>query len=254
MRTFTIAATSLLVGLFLFYVVWPIWTVDTLFAALQRNDAAVLAAKVDFPSVRRSLRPAAIREVNRSLDQLGLSGGDVISDELKDQITPTVVKEALDILVTPENIGLIYNEGGDIGDTLYQLVRDNSEALKALSGLIGGNTQGGSGALELPGGVQIPGLGGLGLEKLLPDVFKPPSDPEGDAKPVKLPPPRKKRTRKKASNEEFGFDNLMDIRFLSLGEFEVDISVEPNARQADLTAVMTFSGYDWKLTGLRPLR
>ncbi len=253
MRTFTIVATSLLVGLVLFYVVWPIWSVDTLFAALQRNDAAVLSSKIDFPSVRRSLEPAAIREVNRSLDQLGLSGGGVINDELKEQITPTIVKQALDILVTPENIGLIYTEGGDLGDTLYQLVLDTSDALKALAGLIGGNAQGGSGAMELPGGIRIPGLGGFGLEKLLPDVFK--SAPEGDgAAAPKHKPRRKKRRRGQALDEDFGFDNLMDIRFLGWGSFEVDVAIDPAARRPDLTAVMTFSGFDWKLTGLRPLR
>ena len=60
----------LLLGLLLvFYVAWPAWSIYQIYDALEKNDATTLERKIDFPSVRESLKPAIRALVDRRLDR-----------------------------------------------------------------------------------------------------------------------------------------------------------------------------------------
>ena len=52
-----------------FYVGWPMWSAYKIHAALEANDAKTLETKVDFPSVRESLKPTITSEVERAMDK-----------------------------------------------------------------------------------------------------------------------------------------------------------------------------------------
>ena len=63
-------ALFLILGLFLiFYIAWPAWSGYRIYNALEKNDIATLERKIDFPSVRESLKPAIRIDVDRRLDR-----------------------------------------------------------------------------------------------------------------------------------------------------------------------------------------
>ena len=109
----------LLVFLFVigFYVGWPAYSGYQIKTALEAKDAAALSGKIDFASVKESLRPAATAHAERTLkEQLQKAGGGagVLGDEIAKKALPKLVDSSLNTLVTPENIIRIYSEGGDV--------------------------------------------------------------------------------------------------------------------------------------------
>lgn len=89
----------LLVLLFLlfalgFYVGWPGYSGYQIKTALEAKDVATLADKIDFASVKKSLRPAATAEAERKLKeqlQKAGSGAGVLGDEIAKKALPKLV-------------------------------------------------------------------------------------------------------------------------------------------------------------------
>ena len=54
---------ALVILLLAFYVAWPAWSVYQIQSAIKAKDAEALARKIDFPSVRASLRSAAAQKI-----------------------------------------------------------------------------------------------------------------------------------------------------------------------------------------------
>ena len=89
----------LILGLALFYVAWPAYSGYAIKTALDAKDAAGLNARINFPQVRKSLRPAITVKVESALDaaatKAGPSGAKIYA-ALKTQLMPKIVEAALD--------------------------------------------------------------------------------------------------------------------------------------------------------------
>ena len=108
----------LLFGLLLvFYVAWPAWSIYQIYDALEKNDATTLERKIDFPSVRESLKPAIRAVIDRRLDRTGDAAGQPRDGRLRQQIGP-LMETILNKIVTPQGIASLYAWRGDISQVL----------------------------------------------------------------------------------------------------------------------------------------
>jgi len=110
----------LLVGvLFVFYVGWPAWSGFRIYNALEKNDATTLERKIDFPSVRDSLKPAIRAQIDKMLDRTtGDAAGQLRDGRLRQQIGPQLMETVLNKIVTPQSIASLYEWRGDISQVI----------------------------------------------------------------------------------------------------------------------------------------
>jgi Protein of unknown function (DUF2939) len=226
-----------IVALLGFYVAWPAWSGYSIRNAILAKDHAALASKVDFDSVQASLRPAVTQKVNDGFDryasQMGPTGGLVIG-QLKKDAVPKIVDASLRTLLTPENIIRIATEAGPMKESFERIMRDQmGRGLPAV----------GAGADGTPAPQQ--GLGGL-LGKAL-QIAKPPATQSADATPAGTPAPASDGTKPK-----FSLSNIKSFSFAGPLSFQVGVAKNPAAAEADVTAQMSFTGGDWKITSLIP--
>jgi len=115
----------LLLGLLLvFYVGWPAWSSYRIYEALEKNDATTLERKIDFPSVRDSLKPAIKAQVDKMLDRtMGDAAGQLRDGRLRQQIGPQLMESVLNKIVTPQSIASLYAWRGDVS----QVIKDVKE-------------------------------------------------------------------------------------------------------------------------------
>ncbi len=113
----------LLLGLLLvFYVGWPAWSSYRIYDALEKNDAITLERKIDFPSVRDSLKPAIRAQVDKTLDRtMGDAAGQLRDGRLRQQLGPQLVDTLLNKIVTPQSIASLYAWRGDISQVLKEI-------------------------------------------------------------------------------------------------------------------------------------
>lgn len=113
----------LLVGLlFIFYVAWPAWSIYRIYGALEKDDTITLERKIDFPSVRDSLKPAIRARVDKMLDRAtGDAAGRLRDGRLRQQVGPQLLETALDKIVTPQSIASLYAWRGDISQVLKEV-------------------------------------------------------------------------------------------------------------------------------------
>ncbi len=248
-----------------FYVAWPAWSGYQIKSALDAGDAATLSDKIDFVSVRESLRPAARHHAERAMaDALSQSGSPVatiLDDETKAALLPKVVETTLNNVVTPENLIRIARHGGTIKEAVAKIVKEQmSGSLGGLAGLsnlgkvkIGGDD--GSEGTELDIGGLVGGIVGAatgnktsGLGDLIGGVTKSrQAERAPDPEPEPEPAPAKKTKKPK-----FGLDNIKTFGLAGPLGLQVGVAQDPKAKQPDITAEMGFRGMDWKLVALRP--
>ena len=58
-----------------FYVVWPGWSAYQIAAAIKARDSATLDRKIDFPSVRTTLRPVTEQKIGEIYDTFQAQSG-----------------------------------------------------------------------------------------------------------------------------------------------------------------------------------
>lgn len=236
--------TILLVLGLAFYGGWPAYSGIEIKSALEAKDPARLAAKVDFPSVRESLRPAVTAKVDELLSQLvkkaSVGTGNLL-DQVKAQVSPKIVEAALNTLVTPETLIRIHASGGTFKDSFDRVVGD--EVTKS-GGLGAAGTTSGSGA----GGV----LGNIGkaAEKLGIDPGKALGGTGVKRDPVRTVTDEPAKTAEEAPR--YGLDNIKHFGLDGPFTLSLGVAKDPKAEAADVTAVMSFIGGDWKLSGLVP--
>jgi len=225
-----------------FYVGWPLWSALQLRTALKAEDAAGVEKRIDFPSVRASMRPAITQKVGESFDaltnQAGPSGA-LIATQLKPQVLPKVVDTTLDSLVTAQNVIRLANDAGPMKERIERIVRDQLGKLPGLPAGAGGTIPGG---MALPGGLpgglgQIAGQLGLGGKPASPVQTVPTTAPTAPAT---------------GAGTEYGLSNIKRFAFTGPFGFEIGLAKDASATQPDVTAQMGFTGADWKLTGLVP--
>ncbi len=87
---------------------WPAYSGYEIKTSLDAHDAARLAAKIDFPSVRASLRPAVAAKVEKTLTADAASKAGParapMTDDLRAKLMPRIIDAVLAVLVTPETL------------------------------------------------------------------------------------------------------------------------------------------------------
>jgi hypothetical protein len=199
-----------------FYVGWPLWSAYRIHAALEANDTQTLEHKVDFPSVRASLKPVIASEVDRAMERAAGRGGglgQIIGGALKQQVGPQLVETILNAFVTPQQVGEIYSRRGDIREIVAERMAKKAEGGKKGEGRGGEAPSAGAG-----------------------------SEPAKDASSGAAPKPREKP----------GIGNIKRFAFTGPLAFEIGLAKDKAAAVPDITAQLGFKGFDWKLVGLVP--
>jgi len=242
-----------------FWGVWPAYSGWRIHGALKDGNADVLATKIDFDSVRASLRPSVGAEVEKRVTEALAKagpGGALLGADIKSQVVPKLVESALATLVTPQNLIRIYREGGAAKDAIGRIMAEQMGKSGGLGGLPGGTGANGSaGAL----GEIVKGLGGIaggasgaggtlgGLGGLLGGGKSPVTDvTSGSDKPAAG------ADAKTAAPPSYGLGNIKSFGFNGPLGMSVGVAKDPAAKEADVTADISFTGLDWKLTGLKP--
>jgi hypothetical protein len=224
----------IVVALLCFYVAWPAWSGYTIRTAVQDSEPDRLAAKVDFEQVRERLRPVVTQKVEEGFEryqtQLGATGT-VILGQLRKDVGPKIVDASLKALLTPQMIIRIAHEGGSIKESLDRIMREQIGR-----GLPAGGTPAAGDA-----GTPAQGLGGL-IGKALGRGTQPAA---GSDVPATVPAPASGRRKYSLANiKSFGFGGPLSFR--------VGVARDVAAAEPDLTVEMSFTGGDWKVTGLIP--
>jgi hypothetical protein len=244
----TLSFLAFLAGL-AFYVCWPAYSGYEIKTSLDTHDAARLAAKVDFPSVRQSLRPAVTKKVEKVLAETLRNAGTAratLTEDLKARLVPRVVEAVLAGLVTPEMLIRVHEQGGNLKDAIDSIVAERALTADGVGGLISG--------LQVGDGVEAGDNVELGsLKQIAEKLGVDPNAALGGllGKKAEAPPPPKP-VELKMRAPRYGLDNIKNYGVTGpLGVF-VSVARDPAARKPDLTAEMGFIDGDWKLTGLIP--
>jgi hypothetical protein len=246
MKRLIALALLLLVG---FYVAWPAWSGYQIHKSIGAKNTGLLESKIDFPSVRTSLRPVVAAKITDGLEkfqaQAGPAGAMILS-QLKGDMVPKIVETTLGSVVNAETVMRIATEGGSFKENLDKIMREQL-------GRSGLPTAGGT---STGGGATVPGLpGGIGgaMGDLLGKVGRPKS-PVRDVtneEPAK-PSPAPTTADGKPVAAKFSLANIKTFRLNGPFSYTVGVAKDPAATEADVTAEMSFTGGDWKVTGLVP--
>ncbi|MCH9765540.1 MAG: DUF2939 domain-containing protein [Alphaproteobacteria bacterium] len=243
-----------------FYVAWPAWSGYQIKSALDAGDAATLRHKIDFVSVRQSLRPAATHHAEKMLTETLQAGGPVstvLDDQTKATLLPKIVDSTLDQVVTPENLIRIASQGGAIKDTITKIVKEQmGGSLGGIAGLgklkglkIGGGDGGGGDGVEIDIGGLVGGIvGGATNNKGLGELFGGDDEPE----PAAPTPQPAAQPEAKTKKPKYGLNNIKSFGFAGPLGLQVGVAKDAKAKLPDVTAEMGFRGMDWKLVGLHP--
>jgi hypothetical protein len=226
-RIFTICILAML-G---FYVAWPVYSAFAIKSAVASGNADQLATKIDFDQLRSSLKPSVTLEVEKAmtaaLQQGGKDNAQLLA-QLKVGLMPSVVEIALATIVTPDSLLRIYQEGGDVKKTITKIVNEKmgGGALGALSGIASGKSNGG-----------------------LSDIFK----TIGKVTAPEVPQPAaEQQAVQPLVSTSFGIKNIKSFAMTGLASFSVGVANSAAATLPDAVIDMAFTGYDWKVVGVRP--
>lgn len=260
-----------ILALFVFYVAWPAFSAYQIHQGLKSGNTARLANKIDFFSVRTSLRPTVERETEQALADAIAKAGPVagtLGPQVKDKVMPKLVDRALTTLVTPEVMIRIYREGGKVKDTVKRIVAEQAGKMGGLGGLGGGlgdvldaaanSNDGGAGGT----GGKLGGVGAVGAlaDKLgggkgLGGLFGKKKD---DAAATSEPAPQTAQATTPVAGDDtkarpsYGLSNIKAVGLEGPLGFKLGVAKDPAASEPDITAHMAFTGFDWKLVGVTP--
>ncbi|MGD9829938.1 MAG: DUF2939 domain-containing protein, partial [Hyphomicrobiaceae bacterium] len=200
-----------------FYVGWPAWSAYQIHDGLKRSDAALLARKIDFESLRTSLRPAVAAEVEKAIDRAAAGpAGQALGGDLKKELAPKLVETALSRMITPENLGKLYAQGGSLGSFVSREAGKMGGLGQLVPGLGKGLPGASEGGLKLPGGLTIPGgLGrlGRGSQPSETPAKAPAAEPAGDS----------------GKKPSYGFPNIKSFGFAGPLAMRLGVAKDPSA-------------------------
>lgn len=238
-----------------FYGVWPAWNGYQISQAIKARDTGTLERKISFPDVRESLKPIAIQKVGEVYDQQLKAqvgpGGAAIVAQIKNDVVPKIVDQALATLVTAPNLIRVVNDGGSMKDNAERILKEQVSkiGLPGIGGIAGlGGSRGGSaggGSIKLPGGlaeiagkIGIPGIGGG-------NPGAPPQSP--------VPAPQASPSAAaEAEAAKFGLSNVKRFAVLGPLAFEVGVAKDAAAKEPDVVVEMRFVGADWRVMAVKP--
>lgn len=241
-----------------FYVGWPAWSGYQIKNALEAGDPKTLQQKIDFPSVRDSLRPAARLQAERMLDEALQSSSSpvatVLDPDTKQRLLPKMVDSTLDRIVTPDNLIRIARHGGTIKEAVATVVKEQmGGAMGGLPGLANlGNirVQGSEGSDgDLSVGELVGGIVGAatGKDNVLGGLFG--GTKKREPKPAPSEAPKAPAAK---SKPKLGIDNITHVGFAGPLGLELGLAEKPGAKKDDVTIEMGFRDLDWKLVAVRP--
>lgn len=257
MRRILVIAILLAIG---FWGAWPAYSGWRIHEALKGDNAATLERMIDLPSVRASLRPVATIEAEKHLDEalarIG-PGGMALGADIKRQVMPGLIEGVLANLVTAPNILRIYREGGAARDAIRRILAEEMEkpgsalgGLGGLGGLIGnrgaasgeaGSAAGRAGGLDVGGMLdRLGGAAGGGSRSPVRDIA---AEPAVTQTPGAATP---------AGQTGYGLGNIKSIGFNGPLSIVMGLARDAAATDAEVTVEMSFTGLDWRLTGLAP--
>lgn len=217
-----------------FYGLWPALSLKATRTALQTSDEAALATRIDFPAVRSSLKPVAVAQMDKALDQLSKSGGigGALGGQIKDQMKDQLVDATLATLVTPERIIRMYAEGQDI-----------KELLAKFKSAAAGGEQG-----KIDAGKLLGELFGKKAKPADTPTATPATNPDSaPVKPASAPAGSTEQPKSK-----YSLDNVKGWGFRGPTGLWFGVAKDPAATQADVLVDMAFTGGTWKIVGLTP--
>ncbi|HML42435.1 MAG: DUF2939 domain-containing protein [Hyphomicrobium zavarzinii] len=233
-----------------FYVAWPLYAGYEIKSSLEGHNVEGLVARIDFPSVRASLRPAVAAKVDKvitdTLHKAGTAGG-ALSDQLKARVMPRIVDGVLASLVTPEMLIRIHASGKTFKEALDSLVMDRASRADGLGGfLIVSEDQSGGGRSRLD---EIAGKLGIDTHKVLGGADAKATDvqPQPGAEIEVLPALNESRARPK-----YGLGNIKHFSLTGPLGLSVGVARDATASKAEITAELSFVNGSWMLTGLVP--
>ncbi len=231
-----------------FYVAWPLYAGYEIRNSLDGHNVETLNARIDFPSVRISLRPAVAAKVDKVIDdalrKAGTAGG-ALGEKLKESITPRIVDGVLATLVTPEMLIRIHASGKTLKEVLESLVVERAGQTQGLGGfmVVPEDQQGGpQSKLE-----QIAGGYGIDLKKVLGGGAASEAVDQAAAPRPVLPALNEARAKPK-----YGLGNIKHFSLTGPLDLTIGVSRDASARKPELTADLTFVDGTWKITGLVP--
>jgi Protein of unknown function (DUF2939) len=197
-----------------FYVAWPAWSGYQIYDAIETKDAATLDRKIDFPSVRVSLRSAA-KEKTSQLYVSPAAGpsSPILVERLKQEAVARIVERSLEVLVTADNLIRVTSESGPLKDSVERMLQDQI--------IRGGRSTDNTGA------------GSVGASKRDAVVRTVSSDQPG---PV----------------PHYGLRNVKHFGMVGPFRFAIGVAKDAAASEPDVTVEMSFTGLDWKVTAVRP--
>ncbi len=277
MKKFIFLIVVLVLG---FYVGWPAFSGYQINQALQGDDAGALEDKIDFASVRQSLRMPILAKVDQRMTSTMKSLGPaaaMLGGSIPKEKIATIVDGALGDVVNAARVIEIYGKGGDFAGAMQDAVMKQIDKLGGVGALFasndsaganagGGDAGGGGlgGALGgILGGKKLPkGLGGLGAALggkqsgglvgqlagkagLSPDKLR------------KMLFPARKMSASSGSDgsdggSSFGISNIKKFGFAGPLGLQLGVAKDSSADAPDVTAQMEFIDFDWKVTRLIP--
>lgn len=236
-----------------FYAAWPAYSGYQIKTALEAKDPATLEAKVDFPSVRESLRPVVAAKVEDSLKELLKAAGPdgaALLDQMRQKMLPQIVDGTLTKLVTAENIITVHAEGRSIKESLEKIVKDETSKGGGLGGVLAGLGTGGQLGVA-PGTLDklkdLASKSGIDPGKVLGGLFG-----KTDQGPAPPPAPETATDATAKTGPKYGLGNIKHVGLNGPLGFNVGVAKDAAATEADLIAGMSFVNGDWKLTSLVP--
>jgi hypothetical protein len=229
-----------------FYVLWPMYSGYEIKSSLDTQNVEGLNARVDFASVRTSLRPAVAAKVEKvvtdALRRAGTAGG-VLAESLKAQVMPRIVDGVLASLVTPEMMIRIHASGKSLKEALDGMVLERASQTQGLGGflIVPQDQPGGGGARSKLD--EIAGKYGIDVGKVLGG---------GTAGDAAKPETTAALPAKSSEKPKYGLGNIKHFSFNGPLGLSVGIARDAAARKPELTADLTFVDGSWKLTGLAP--
>lgn len=273
-----------------FYALWPAYSGYQIHSALQAGDRNALANKIDFQSVRHSMRTPVLAKIDERMSgfmkSLGPAAASLGIKQVPKQKIEAIVDGALAEVVEPGRIVAIYGKGGDFAGAMQESVVKQIDKLGGVGELLGlakatgggttdgapagagdsGSGAGGLGGLGL-GGIKVPGgLGGLlsggggtpaipGLPAGIPGagelIGKLGLDTGKLAKAL-FPKPATGAPASGSTGSSFGLGNIKSFGFNGPLGLQMGVARSAAAPGPEVTAGIEFRNFDWKVTKLEP--
>ncbi len=242
MRSIGLVGIIALLG---FYVAWPIQASYAIRTSLDAQNVEGLNAKIDFPSVRASLKPAVTAKVDQivtdALRKAGPAGG-ALADSLKTSVEPHIVDGVLSAFVTPEMLIRIHASGKSFKEALEGVVLERAAEAPGLATFMI-RPEGGAGSGSPSGIEQIAGKLGIDTRKVLGG---------GATGPAAQTPAADLLPAKSGAKPTYGLGNIKHFSFKGPLGLSIGVARDADAPKPELTAELGFVDGTWKLTGLVP--